>query len=961
MRRRLAGEGCVQARRGGAGYVQAGSPLIGGLTLAPVFAMELELLPARALCSAMYTQGVLRAVLLDVPCKVLCSTSDINTSASSRDMFTCSEPHQASRGLRAQKGVWRPTSANLGSLKWKGSRPETQVGKFANLDTKNASARSMCLWERRESRRSTLPPVLSRGGVSDADGAEASVTAGFMGVRKHAHAATSDGRAPGVAEEMAATSKMKTNKKEKKSPVYWLMIRSLSRACRRATSTCGAEWLANARRRPASWSHLPTRNSPAAVASPGSVDQPAARSDCLTRKPLAPHALPFSLTPLRSSPFSVTGSRRPRQNLLQESGGRGGLLRYHLQPPRVQGWQGAEAHGPEENVSGGFRALRLRAPRGRHQVPGAVHGMPTAFGGRARGSGRAPGRRQPARASAHPGDQPPAAPPPPPPPPPPRSVRVDDPAKDDPSFVLAAQQHQHHLQQLQHQQQHHSHQHPQHKQQYPLLQHHHHQQQQQQEQQHHHHHQHQHLHPQQKQQPSPRQQEREEKEKKEREEREEDEEEGGRGQKFDQRVSVVSHEVDYRIPITNIYLKHCSNNLNNNTLCNNYNTQYNSVSPRPWKDGPIMAESDGSEDELKNTEVERKVETRTSSEWTPYQHQPLGLSRSDVPRRSPCPSPSGSERAATATPLDTASNAEDTSSNGNKDDEDDDADDDNDDDKIDAQYDPERLKAFNMFVRLFVDENLDRIVPISKQPKEKIQAIIDACARQFPEFAERTRKRIRTYLKSCRRNKRTRDSNGWETPSRPTPPHLTPGPANACENEAQNAKRMRLGLEPIAQPNPLNPLPQAPMGQDKPMALVDTVVKTESSAPPHVSALAKALERPLADAKVMNGSSMFQASFQQSFQKVTSLTGFNCAHPARPDPAHSHHVVADAGQWGPVALGSWPTDLSVKGTSKPTRPTLNAVEVAAVRQLITGYRESAAFLLRSADELENLLIHQQSP
>lgn len=56
-----------------------------------------------------------------------------------------------------------------------------------------------------------------------------------------------------------------------------------------------------------------------------------------------------------------------------------------------------------------------------------------------------------------------------------------------------------------------------------------------------------------------------------------------------------------------------------------------------------------------------------------------------------------------------------------------------------------------------------------------------------------------------------------------------------------------------------------------------------------------------------------------------------------------------------------PTDLSVKGASKPSRPTLNAVEVAAVRQLITGYRESAAFLLRSADELENLLIHQQSP
>lgn len=52
------------------------------------------------------------------------------------------------------------------------------------------------------------------------------------------------------------------------------------------------------------------------------------------------------------------------------------------------------------------------------------------------------------------------------------------------------------------------------------------------------------------------------------------------------------------------------------------------------------------------------------------------------------------------------------------------------------------------------------MIPISKQPKEKIQAIIDSCTRQFPEFAERSRKRIRTYLKSCRRNKKTRD--GWE-------------------------------------------------------------------------------------------------------------------------------------------------------------------------------------------------------
>lgn len=107
-----------------------------------------------------------------------------------------------------------------------------------------------------------------------------------------------------------------------------------------------------------------------------------------------------------------------------------------------------------------------------------------------------------------------------------------------------------------------------------------------------------------------------------------------------------------------------------------------------------------------------------------------------------------------------------------------------------------------MFVRLFVDENLDRMIPISKQPKEKIQAIIDSCTRQFPEFSERARKRIRTYLKSCRRNKKTRE--GWETTSRPTPAHLTSVQAEqllamACENESMNAKRMRIGLDPISQ------------------------------------------------------------------------------------------------------------------------------------------------------------------
>ncbi|KAI1233397.1 hypothetical protein IHE44_0004573 [Lamprotornis superbus] len=136
------------------------------------------------------------------------------------------------------------------------------------------------------------------------------------------------------------------------------------------------------------------------------------------------------------------------------------------------------------------------------------------------------------------------------------------------------------------------------------------------------------------------------------------------------------------------------------------------------------------------------------------------------------------------------------------DEDDDDHDDHEDNDKINDSegMDPERLKAFNMFVRLFVDENLDRMVPISKQPKEKIQAIIESCSRQFPEFQERARKRIRTYLKSCRRMKK----NGMEM-TRPTPPHLTSAMAEnilaaACESETRKAaKRMRLEIYQTSQ------------------------------------------------------------------------------------------------------------------------------------------------------------------
>ncbi|XP_066526670.1 nucleolar protein 4-like b isoform X2 [Hoplias malabaricus] len=272
------------------------------------------------------------------------------------------------------------------------------------------------------------------------------------------------------------------------------------------------------------------------------------------------------------------------------------------------------------------------------------------------------------------------------------------------------------------------------------------------------------------------------------------------------------------------------------------------------------------------------------------------------------------------------------------DDDDDDHDDHDDSDKINDTegVDPERLKAFNMFVRLFVDENLDRMVPISKQPKEKIQAIIESCSRQFPEFQERARKRIRTYLKSCRRMKK----NGMET--RPTPPHLTSAMAEnilaaACESETRNAaKRMRMDVYQT---------------HEDQIAL-DKAISREPMPLTH-SAYSLAASAYSQDQLYING------GLGYTYRAYSSLGG-SLQHPVSLTT--------------PSAQSNGPTDLSMKSLASNsstssssslgrsagggTSAQLSHTEVAAVRQLIAGYRESAAFLLRSADELENLILQQ---
>uniref|UniRef100_A0A5F8GH16 Nucleolar protein 4 n=1 Tax=Monodelphis domestica TaxID=13616 RepID=A0A5F8GH16_MONDO len=227
--------------------------------------------------------------------------------------------------------------------------------------------------------------------------------------------------------------------------------------------------------------------------------------------------------------------------------------------------------------------------------------------------------------------------------------------------------------------------------------------------------------------------------------------------------------------------------------------------------------------------------------------------------------------------------AEDLSMNRGDEDEDD-HDEQEDSEKVNETdgVEAERLKAFNMFVRLFVDENLDRMVPISKQPKEKIQAIIDSCRRQFPEYQERARKRIRTYLKSCRRMKRS----GFEMDES----------ASADKQYKQEAAQVT-----------------------------------------------------------------YSTSAVSSTQEVLYING---------NGTYSYHSYRGLG--GGLlnlndASSSGPTDLSMKrqlatssgsSSTSSSRPQLSPTEINAVRQLVAGYRESAAFLLRSADELENLILQQ---
>ncbi|XP_019596404.1 nucleolar protein 4 isoform X2 [Rhinolophus sinicus] len=161
--------------------------------------------------------------------------------------------------------------------------------------------------------------------------------------------------------------------------------------------------------------------------------------------------------------------------------------------------------------------------------------------------------------------------------------------------------------------------------------------------------------------------------------------------------------------------------------------------------------------------------------------------------------------------------------------------------------------------------------------------------------------------------------------SRPIPSHLTSAVAesilaSACESESRNAaKRMRLDRQ-----------------QDE-SAPGDKQCKLEAA------------------------QATYSTSAVSGSQEVLYING---------NGTYSYHSYRGLG--GGLlnlndASSSGPTDLSMKrqlatgsgsSSSSSSRPQLSPTEINAVRQLVAGYRESAAFLLRSADELENLILQQ---
>ncbi|NXY40562.1 NOL4 protein, partial [Ceuthmochares aereus] len=256
---------------------------------------------------------------------------------------------------------------------------------------------------------------------------------------------------------------------------------------------------------------------------------------------------------------------------------------------------------------------------------------------------------------------------------------------------------------------------------------------------------------------------------------------------------------------------------------------------------------------------------------------------------------------------------------------------DEDEDDHDEQEDPEkvnesdgveaeRLKAFNLSVVVALSSTLSTASVMASRVRFKLPRNTVSNMRGMQVVGHLPWATVGASTTSFKRCLKQRN-----LPSRPIPSHLTSAVAesilaSACESESRNAaKRMRLDRQ-----------------QDE-ATPTDKQYKQE---PAQVT---------------------YSTSAVSSTQEVLYING---------NGTYSYHSYRGLG--GGLlnlndASSSGPTDLSMKrqlatssgsSSSSSSRPQLSPTEINAVRQLVAGYRESAAFLLRSADELENLILQQ---
>jgi hypothetical protein len=222
----------------------------------------------------------------------------------------------------------------------------------------------------------------------------------------------------------------------------------------------------------------------------------------------------------------------------------------------------------------------------------------------------------------------------------------------------------------------------------------------------------------------------------------------------------------------------------------------------------------------------------------------------------------------------------------------------------------ERARQFNAYVRSVIEDKLDTLIPISHQPRDLIQQIIMDAGAKFPEFATSVRKRIRTYLKSYRRSKRVKEMQAAAVAmSQQQHQYVTPSHRTA------NASN---GLSSYSKENDSTPLINVAS------ISLPTELTSEVSPPPAAVVTINANRHD--DHNEPEYPPPKRTRLEQSPPVVTSKM-------VSPQNSNSSTSTNPAGGCG-----------------------LSSNEAVTLQQLIQGYRESAAFLTRAADQLEEMLL-----